>query len=148
MKIEEIVVICPDAKVFDFDDALPYKSNNFDIVIASDILQYSKSPDASIREWLRVGKKLIIYFPNFGFWFYRLELLLGHFPSLALYGHEWWETRQTKFFTFSDFLKLPAMNKITVTRLAGIDWKNRGVSYLAIKLPNIFARSVIIEIKK
>ena len=132
------------AKIHDMDDSLPYLDKSFDFCILSDVLQYSRKPDLVVSESLRVGKKVIIEFPNFGFWFYRLQTLLGHFPSLSLYGHSWYQTRQTKFFSLSDFLSLPAMKNVTINKLTCIDWKNRQVSWLARLNPNLFGRSCIL----
>lgn len=132
-------------RVHDANMPFPYKSKRFDVAICNELLEFVEKPNVVIAETLRVGKRAIIEFPNFGFWFYRAELLFGRFPKLALYGHRWWNTRQTKFFTFTDFMELPAIKRATVTRVAGIDWKNRNVSYLATHIPNLFARSVLIE---
>lgn len=136
------------AQVLDMDDGLPFKKNGFDIVILSDVLQYSKKPNFVVSECLRVGKVVIIQFPNFGFWFYRLQLLFGMFPKLSLYGHTWWNTGQTKFFTLVDFLSLPPMKNAKILRIICIDWQNRNVSFLAKFWPNFFARSCILRIKK
>ncbi len=139
-----------NAKVFNFDDPLPYKNNSYDIVLASDVLQYSQTPANSIQEWLRVGKKLILYFPNFGFWAYRVQLILGRFPSLSLYGHTWYNTRQTRFFSLMDVLSLPAVKKAHRAKLVCIDWKNRKISLLARLNPNFFGCScpLLLEKKK
>ena len=132
------------SKLLDMDDGLPYPDKYFDICLLSDVLQYSSQPDFVISEALRVGKKVIIEFPNFGFWCYRLQTLLGHFPSLSLYGHSWYQTRQTKFFSLSDFLNLAILKKAHIKRLVCIDWKNRQVSWLARLNPNLFGRSCIL----
>lgn len=132
------------ARLHNADEPFPYKKGQFDLIICNEVLEFVCDPNFVVSEILRVGRQAIVEFPNFGFWLYRLQLLCGRFPSLALYGHPWWETRQTKFFTFADFLKLPAMKSVTVIRIAGTNWKNRSVSYLATRLPNFFARSVIL----
>lgn len=136
------------AILHDANYRFPYKTKQVDIVVCNELLEFVDDPNYVVSEILRVGKAAIIEFPNFGFWVYRLELLMGRFPRLALYGHKVWETRQTKFFTFADFLQFPAMKHVTIARCAGIDWKNRRVSRLATLLPNLFARSVLVEIKQ
>lgn len=135
------------ARVFDADDGLPFKAHSFDVVVCNELLEFVRNPNFVISECLRVGSTAIIEFPNFGFWFYRLQMLAGRFPTLALYGYSVWETRQTKFFTYADALRFPALKKARVTRRVGIDWKNRNISLLATRLPNLFARSVIMEIR-
>ena len=134
------------AVVHDANNPFPFKKKRFDVALCNEVLEFTEDPNAVISEALRVSKSAIIEFPNFGFWFYRLEMLIGHFPRLALYGHRVWETRQTRFFTYSDFLTFPAVKKARIVRIAGIDWKNRRVSLLASRFPNLFARSVILEL--
>lgn len=136
-----------DARVLDINEGLPFKRNSFDVVVCNEVLQYIDNPDFVVSETLRVGKKVIIAFPNFGFWAYRLEHLLGRFPKLSLYGHTWWETNQTKFFSLSDFLDLPSLQKVRIKKLVCIDWKNREVSLLAKINPNFFGRSCILELE-
>ncbi len=137
------------AVTHDANMSFPYKARQFDIVICNELLEFVSDPNLVVSEALRVSKKTVIMeFPNFGFWLYRLELLLGRFPRLALYGHRWWNTRQIKFFSYHDFLSLPVMKKAYVSRIAGIDWRNRRVSWFASRFPNFFARSVLIILEK
>lgn len=135
-----------NARVHDADRPFPYKKGQFDVVICNEVLEFVRDPNFVVSEILRVGKRAIVEFPNFGFWFYRIQMLAGRFPTLALYGHAVWETRQTKFLSYNDFLDLPIMKKASVQRVAGIDWKNRRVSWLASRFPNVFARSVIVAL--
>lgn len=136
------------ARVFDADDKLPFKNNQFDVVICNEVLQYTQNPDVVLSELLRVGEHVIISFPNFGFWFYRLQFLFGRFPRLSLYGHEWYETKQTRFFSLNDFFDLPSVKRARVRRIVCIDWKNREVSFSAKFFPNLFGRSCILELEK
>ncbi len=135
------------AQVSDLDEGLKFKDNEFDLVINTEVLQFVKNPDLVVSETLRVGKVAIIAFPNFGFWFYRLQLLFGYFPTLALYGHKWWQTSQNRFFSYNDFLSLPSLKKAKLNRSYFIDWKNRKRSLLANISPNLFARSCIMEFR-
>lgn len=136
------------AQVLDVNGGLPFAKNSFDVAINCELLEFTHDPDFVVSETLRVGKKAIIAFPNFGFWFYRLEHLFGRFPKLSLYGHTWWETSQTKFFSLSDFLDLPSVKKARITKIISIDWRNRNVSFLAKLNPNLFGRSCILVLEK
>lgn len=136
------------AVVHDASKQFPYKNRQFDVAICNEVLEFVEDPNRTVSEALRVAKAVIIEFPNFGFWFYRLEMLFGRFPQLALYGHRWWDTRQIKFFSYNDFSALPIMKKVRIEHMAGIDWKNRRVSWLASRFPNIFARSVIAKLQR
>lgn len=136
------------ARIVDADNGLPYKNKSFDVVIVCGLLELVRKPDFVVAETLRVSERVIFSISNFGFWLYRLEHLFGKFPSFALYGHTWWETTQTTFFSLSDFLSLPSLQNATVKRISCIDWKNKEVSKLAKLNPNLFGRNCIIEIEK
>ncbi len=136
------------AKVWDVNNRLPYRSKSFDYVVCNEVLEFIQTPDLLVAEILRVGKKAIIEFPNFGFWFYRLQMFFGRFPQLSLYGHQWYNTLQIRFFSLSDFLSLPVMKKVNVKRIICINWRNREVSFLAKIAPNFFGRSCILELTK
>lgn len=137
------------ARVGDVDDGLPYKNDEFDIVISNGLLPFVKRPDFVVGEILRIGKSAIITFPNFGFWIYRLQLLcLGRFPRFALYGHRWWETRFNRFFSIADFFLLPSLRNTDVKRLVCLNWRNRATSTFAKISPNFFGRSAIVELQK
>lgn len=137
------------AVIHDTSLPFPYKAGRFDVAICNELLEFVTDPNLVVSEALRVSKKTVIMeFPNVGFWLYRLELVFGRFPRLALYGHRWWNTGQIKFFSYADFLTLPVLKKTTIRRVAGIDWKNRRVSRLASRFPNMFARSVLVMLEK
>jgi methionine biosynthesis protein MetW len=134
------------ARIWDLDDKLPYPDRSFDYVVASDCLQYLKQPNFALLEMFRVGKTVIIQFPNFGFWIYRLQMLTGHFPSLSLFGHTWWNSHQTRMFSLKDFLNAPVMKKKRINKIVCINWLNRKISFLSKFFPNFFGRSCILEI--
>lgn len=133
-------------RVWDAGEKFPYQNKSFDVVICNELLELVKKPDFVLSECLRVGKTAIVEFPNFGFWFYRLQLVFGRFPSLVLYGHQWWETHMIRFPSLADFLSMPVMRNVQVKRMVCIDWKNREVSFLSRFFPNIFGRSCILEL--
>lgn len=136
------------AKVFDANRKLPFEDQSFDCAYCNGLLEFVKDPNFTASEILRVGKIAIIEFENFGFWFYRIQHLLGRFPKLALYGHQWWQTSQTKFFSLSDFLSLPCLKNSKIEKIICVNWRNRKVSWLSRLWPNFFGRSCILQIKK
>jgi len=138
-----------EAIVWDANEKFPYPTNSFDVVICNTVLEFIEKPDFAVSELFRVSKKtVIISFPNFGFWFYRLQMLFGNFPSFSLYGHAWWQTRMTTFFSLSDFLKLPFLKGKKPNKSYFIDWKNRDESFLSKFSPNFFSRACILIFTK
>lgn len=67
-----------DAGLTDFADG------SFDYVIMTQALQALHRPDKTLEEMLRVGRKSIVTFPNFGLWRCRLYLSLkGRMPEIG-----------------------------------------------------------------
>ena len=53
-----------------------YPDKSFDYVILSQTIQATIEPEKILTELTRIGKKVIVSIPNFGFWKVRLDLLL------------------------------------------------------------------------
>jgi len=76
----------------------------FDYVILSQTLQESQSPLKVLRDMLRVGRRAIVAFPNFGHWSVRLaHLFTGRAPKTKLFPHEWYDSPNIHFLTVHDF---------------------------------------------
>ena len=81
-----------------------YGDASFDTVILSQTLQQTLDPRKVLREMLRVGKRAIISFPNFGHWSIRLKLLLtGRMPRTRNLPHQWYDTPNVHLLTVRDF---------------------------------------------
>jgi methionine biosynthesis protein MetW len=81
-----------------------YRDQQFDVVILSQTLQQTMDPPKVIHEMLRVGKRAVISFPNFGHWWVRLQLLLsGRMPHNRLLPYHWYNTPNVHFCTIKDF---------------------------------------------
>ena len=52
---------------------------------------------------LRIGRTVIVSFPNFGYWPMRLQLLAGYMPSNKVLPHAWHNTPNVRFCTIADF---------------------------------------------
>jgi len=89
----------------DIDEGLKdYKSNSYDFVIINQTIQNTKRPDFVIEEVLRIGKKAIVSFPNFGYINTRLQLLFkGKMPKNKLFPYEWYESPNIHLQTIKDF---------------------------------------------
>ena len=78
--------------------------DSFDSVILSMTLQVLKNPALALKEMLRVGKKCIVTFPNFGHWRVRAELaFLGRAPVTSQLPHSWHESPNRHVLTVRDF---------------------------------------------
>ena len=58
-------------------DLVDYPDDAFDYVILSQTLQATRRPREVLENMLRIGRRAIVSFPNFGHWRIRLQLLLN-----------------------------------------------------------------------
>ena len=67
-----------------------------------------------IHEMLRVGKEVVITFPNFGYWKNRLQILQGYMPVSKELPFKWYDTPNVHLCTIHDFDSFCRKNKIKV----------------------------------
>lgn len=89
----------------DIDKGLgEYATDSFDYAILSQTLQTVKDPEVVFKELLRIAKKVIVSFPNFGHWKCRLQLLLkGHAPRTRQLPFRWHNSPNIHCLTLEDF---------------------------------------------
>jgi len=89
----------------DLETALDdYPSQAFDYVILSRTLQETRDPLHVMKEMLRIGRRGIVAFPNFGHYSVRLSTLRsGRAPKTELFPYDWWDSPNIHFFTVLDF---------------------------------------------
>lgn len=122
-----------EAAVHDYPDRV------FDYVILSQTLQEMRDPLKVLQGMLRVGRRAIVAFPNFGHYSVRLSTLWsGRAPKTQLFPYDWWDSPNIHFFTVLDFEALVQKENWRVERrifLAG----QRQVK----TLPNLFAETAV-----
>jgi methionine biosynthesis protein MetW len=129
----------------DIDDGLAdYPDQAFDYVILSQTLQETRHPLKVLREMLRVGRRAIVAFPNFGHWSARLaHLFTGGAPKTRLFPHDWFDSPNIHFLTVNDFENLARIEGWHVERrifLAGA----RSVH----AIPNLMAEVAVFLVRK
>jgi len=88
-------------------DLTEYPSGVFDIVILSQTIQTTRRPRFVLEELLRIGKRTIVSFPNFGHWRVRMSLAArGRMPVTKTLGHAWHDTPNIHLCTIADFIGL------------------------------------------
>jgi methionine biosynthesis protein MetW len=84
-----------------------YPAGAFDVVVLSQTLQATRQPRRVIETLMRIGKRAIVSFPNFGFWRIRLGFALsGRMPVSPLLNHAWYDTPNIHLCTIRDFVVL------------------------------------------
>ncbi len=100
----------------DLDKGLSQFGNKtFDYTILNRTLQSTDKPDYVLEEMLRVGKKAIVSFPNFGYWKVRFYLLFkGKMPKSRALPYEWYNTPNIHLNTVEDFFDYCKKNEINI----------------------------------
>jgi methionine biosynthesis protein MetW len=120
----------------DIDTGLSeYGADSFDYVILNQTFQQVKKPDYVLKEALRVGKRVIVGFPNFVYYPARLQLFFrGRVPVTSSLPYQWYDTPNLHFLSIADFKDYCKKHKIQVEKTAYIT-NNRRLRFL----PNLFA---------
>ena len=83
-----------------------FADKSYDYIVLSQTLQVLRRPQAVLRELLRVGKKIIVSFPNFAYWSSRLQLLLkGKAPVWKALPSDWFDKPEEtiNYMSIADF---------------------------------------------
>jgi methionine biosynthesis protein MetW len=93
---------------------------------------------------LRVGKKVVVGFPNFAYYKSRLQMFFqGKAPVTEALPYQWYETPNLHFLSILDFKKYCRAKTINIECIVCID-ENRKVLFLR----NLFAQVGIFLISK
>ncbi len=123
-----------------------FEEDTFDCVILSQTLQQTERPDEVVREMLRVGRRAVISFPNFGHWKVRLKLLLtGRMPVTGVLPYRWYETPNIHLLTVRDFLDLCRRQDL---RLVDSIYLTPGYHRLPALLGNLLASLAIFVVER
>ncbi len=99
-----------------------YPDHAFDYVILSQTLQQVYEPASLIGELLRIGRRVIVSFPNFAHWRNRLQLLwAGRAPVSEHLPYEWHDTPNIRVITVRDFKRFTRRMGIRVVKEVAIN---------------------------
>lgn len=124
-----------------------FETDAFDVVLMAEALQVVLRPDRLLEEMLRVGKRVIVTFPNFGHWRCRLGLLFGQMPRSGALPNQWYDTPNIHLCTVRDFEQLCAARRIAVSRRSVVDSQHR--PNLGSRLwPNLLGEIALYELRR
>ena len=82
-----------------------YPTGAFDVGVLSQTLQATRQPRRVLETLMRIGKRAIVSFPNFGCWRVRAALALrGRMPVTPLLDHAWYDSPNIHLCTIRDFV--------------------------------------------
>lgn len=120
-----------------------FESSSFDYVILSQTLQAMKNTESIVQEMLRVGREVIVTFPNFGYWQNRLQILRGKMPVSSNLPFEWYDSPNIRLCTTRDFENFCARHDVNILERIVIN-NGRVVSFL----PNLFGTLAVFRFTK
>ncbi len=133
----------------DLDKGLSnFQPDSFDTVLLAQTLQALSHPDQLIDEMLRIGRRGIVTFPNFGNWKSRVYLATkGRMPVSKFMPHAWYDTPNIHFCTVKDFDALCAQKNIQVLERRVVDLKHEGSASMRL-LPNLLGEIALYHIAR
>jgi methionine biosynthesis protein MetW len=88
-------------------DLADYPDDAFDYAVLSQTLQATRDPRRVLQELVRIGRRAIVSFPNFGCWKVRLHIgRHGRMPVTAALPEKWYNTPNIHLCTILDFVEL------------------------------------------
>ena len=142
VEIEEAMIrecLAKGISVFqgDLDEGLKeYATGSYDYVILNETLQALHEPVMLLKEMVRVGRRAIVNFPNFGYLVNRAQLFIGgRMPLNKDLPYEWYDTPNIHFCTRRDFFELCRTLGIRIITTVDLRQNRRVPHYLA----NLFA---------
>ncbi|PKO24143.1 MAG: methionine biosynthesis protein MetW [Chloroflexi bacterium HGW-Chloroflexi-1] len=122
-----------------------YPDGSFDYVVLSQTLPYLDDPEMILGEMLRVGKRAIVSFSNWGYWRCRLELLLtGCIPQAPDLPQRWHDKPRWQAFTITDFAHFCQAAGMRIERQV---YLARGRRIHVRKFKNLFSTTAVFVIR-
>tara|TARA_R110002096_G_scaffold196966_2_gene380022 strand:- start:14539 stop:15141 length:603 start_codon:yes stop_codon:yes gene_type:complete len=129
-----------DAGLTDFEDG------SFDYVIMTQALQALQFPHQTLAEMVRVGRKSIVTFPNFGLWKHRVYLAMkGRMPVSKALPAQWYDTQNIHLCTVKDFEQFCKQKALHIAKRDIVDYEHRSDALMKL-WPNLFGEVALYQI--
>ena len=130
-------------------DLKDYPADAFDHVVLSQTLQATHQPRAVLEHLVRIGRRAIVSFPNFGHWRVRWHLAaLGRMPETDLLPARWYNTENIHFCTLADFTALCREINVEVERAIAITAKGEAKRIRSFRYANLFGEQALFLLKR
>jgi methionine biosynthesis protein MetW len=136
-------------------DLAEYPGGVFDAVILSQTIQATEKPLKVLTDMLRIGRRVAVSLPNFGYWKVRGSLLtFGRMPRTRTLNYTWYDTPNIHLCTLADFVDLTREVGAVIVEAHALDdgggTKRMRADTVTSGLlgPNLFAPGAIFLLKK
>ena len=131
-------------------DLADYPDDAFDYVILSQTIQATRQPRVVLEHLLRIGRRAIVSFPNFGHWRVRFELgMRGRMPMTENLPYSWYDTPNIHFCTIRDFVNLVEELGASVEKATALDGNGQKIG---LSMPwwfwNFFGQQAVFLLKR
>ena len=131
-------------------DLANYPDQAFDYAILSLTIQATHYPKTVLENLLRIGRRAIVSFPNFGHWRIRAELLFtGRMPQTRNLPEPWYVSPDAHLCTIKDFAELVASVDAEVEDAVAFNTSGQRLSMRrSISLQNLLGEKAVFLLRK
>ena len=131
-------------------DLKDYPSDAFDYVILSQTLQAMQDPKTALEQMVRIGRRAIVSFHNFGYWPLRASLFMhGRLPVTKSLPYQWWETPNIHHCTITDFVALTRVLNVEIERTKVLRHDGRVMRFNnADRMANLFGEQAVFLLRR
>jgi methionine biosynthesis protein MetW len=127
-----------------------YPDDAFDYVILSQTIQATRAPRRVLENMLRIGRRAIVSFPNFGHWSIRAQIAFrGQMPVTGQLPDSWHDTPNIHFCTIRDFVQLCDQIGAVTERAVALNAAGSGIG---VKAPwwfwNLFGQQAVFLLRR
>lgn len=131
-------------------DLLNYPDQAFDYAVLSLTIQATRRPETVLRHLLRIGRKAIVSFPNFGHWRIRSQLLFtGRMPVTENLPETWYASPNAHLCTIKDFANLAEVVNADVETAVAFNSAGQQLPIKrSISLQNLFGEKAVFLLRQ
>ena len=129
----------------DLEEGLSHLGDgSYDLVILNQVITVIRDPVNLLKESLRVGKQVLVTFPNFASWRNRLHLAAGgKLPVTPNLPYQWYDTPNIRLVTVKDFRNLSGQLELKIEKEAFVALGGKGDFWPVSFWPNLRASSAL-----
>lgn len=131
-------------------DLYAYPDKAFDYAVLSLTIQATQQPKAVLENLLRIGRRAIVSFPNFGHWKIRAELLFnGRMPRTRNLPEPWYSSPDSHLCTIRDFVELCELLDTVIEEAVAFNTAGRRLPIKkSVSLQNLFGEKAVFKLRQ